>query len=88
MKQSNDWESLVRATLREADEASDVIDIPLAKIAIARGTRRMSAGASMRVAVVGAVLAVIAVAGAYRWAEAETERTAVAALQQEVPWSP
>lgn len=54
MKQENDWESLVCATLGEADEASDGIDRPLAQVAIERGTRRIAARASIRVAVVGA----------------------------------
>ncbi len=86
MSHDKEWEALVRARLLEVDGASGETDPPLARIAIEKGTRRLAAGASTRVAAVGAVLAILAVIITYLWAEAEMEQTAVTVLQQEVPW--
>ena len=87
MSHDDAWQERVREGLREpADEVA--AGRAVASTAIERGTRRLMARTSARIATVGALLALAAVFYARRWSEAETTRTAEATVAHGAPWIP
>ncbi len=82
------WEDAVRAALVAAEPCEDARAHVVASVAVARGTRRLTARASARAATVGVVVASAVTLGVYRWAEAEAASAAATTLTHGAPWIP
>lgn len=82
------WRNAVRAAVARSEGAPPGLDPALATVAIAEGTRRLGARATLRVAALGAILAAVTALGARHWSAREERRSAEAILTRGVTWIP